>query len=342
MPEYLAPGVYVEEIHTGPRPIEGVSTSTAGFVGETERGPTRPTLVTSWPDYQRMVRWLRRPAAIHTRTIIICRTPFAASSTTAASGCSSRGCRSARPRPLGELRRDARVHDHPSASGPGEWGNQHPDRGEAGLGRAIARTGSAEPARPVVPHPGPLLPRRRAGSLRRSDGSDELANPNRHEPDAFEDFDNLSHDPTRPNFAMTVINGASQLIEVVSAPGPPTVGGVPRAISLDNRHDTWRGTRRLSRRRNGRSRRPNGPRGLLTIRDISLMALPDEVVDPNLSRPTPRSLRGDEGSVRDPQRARTERRHCPSHRPAARQLPTAPSTTRGCACSRRTRPTGLS
>ena len=42
MPEYLAPGVYVEEVSTGPRPIEGVSTSTAGFVGETERGPTRP------------------------------------------------------------------------------------------------------------------------------------------------------------------------------------------------------------------------------------------------------------------------------------------------------------
>ena len=53
MPEYLAPGVYIEEISTGPRPIEGVSTSTAGFVGETERGSTKPTLVTSWTDYQR-------------------------------------------------------------------------------------------------------------------------------------------------------------------------------------------------------------------------------------------------------------------------------------------------
>ena len=47
------PGVYVEEIQTGPRPIEGVSTSTTGFVGETERGPTKPRLVTSWPDYTR-------------------------------------------------------------------------------------------------------------------------------------------------------------------------------------------------------------------------------------------------------------------------------------------------
>ena len=39
MPEYLAPGVYVEEIEMGGKPIEGVSTSTAGFLGETERGP---------------------------------------------------------------------------------------------------------------------------------------------------------------------------------------------------------------------------------------------------------------------------------------------------------------
>ncbi|MFN8451293.1 MAG: hypothetical protein U0521_22605 [Anaerolineae bacterium] len=31
MPEYLSPGVYVEEIAAGPRPIEGVGTSTAGF-----------------------------------------------------------------------------------------------------------------------------------------------------------------------------------------------------------------------------------------------------------------------------------------------------------------------
>lgn len=53
MPEYLAPGVYVEEIELGPKPIEGVSTSTAGFLGEAERGPTNPRLVTSWLDYQR-------------------------------------------------------------------------------------------------------------------------------------------------------------------------------------------------------------------------------------------------------------------------------------------------
>jgi Bacteriophage tail sheath protein len=53
MPEYLAPGVYVEEAGKGPRPIEGVSTSTAGMAGQTERGPMVPRPVTSWTEYQR-------------------------------------------------------------------------------------------------------------------------------------------------------------------------------------------------------------------------------------------------------------------------------------------------
>lgn len=53
MPEYLAPGVFIEEIERGPRPIEGVATSTAAFLGEAERGPTMPLLVTSFNEYRR-------------------------------------------------------------------------------------------------------------------------------------------------------------------------------------------------------------------------------------------------------------------------------------------------
>ena len=54
MPEYLAPAVYVEEIDTGSKPIEGVSTSTAGLIGVTERGPVGvPILITSWGEYRR-------------------------------------------------------------------------------------------------------------------------------------------------------------------------------------------------------------------------------------------------------------------------------------------------
>src|SRR5437016_2772132 len=54
MPEYLAPAVYVEEIDTGSKPIEGVSTSTAGMVGVTERGPVNvPILITSFGEFTR-------------------------------------------------------------------------------------------------------------------------------------------------------------------------------------------------------------------------------------------------------------------------------------------------
>lgn len=52
MPEYLTPGVYTEEIEIGAKPIEGVSTSTAGFLGPTERGPISPELVTDFGNFQ--------------------------------------------------------------------------------------------------------------------------------------------------------------------------------------------------------------------------------------------------------------------------------------------------
>lgn len=54
MPEYLAPGVFIEEIERGPKPIEGVATSTAAFVGETARGAVKPQLITSHADYLRL------------------------------------------------------------------------------------------------------------------------------------------------------------------------------------------------------------------------------------------------------------------------------------------------
>lgn len=55
MAEYLAPGVYVEEFDSGVKAMEGVGTSTAGFLGLAERGPVtgRPVLLTSFAEYQR-------------------------------------------------------------------------------------------------------------------------------------------------------------------------------------------------------------------------------------------------------------------------------------------------
>jgi phage tail sheath protein FI len=67
MPEYLSPGVYIEEIDRGPRPIEATGTSTAVFVGYTEKAEdvreidgelvvndllNKPQLVTNWSQFR--------------------------------------------------------------------------------------------------------------------------------------------------------------------------------------------------------------------------------------------------------------------------------------------------
>ncbi|WP_225094783.1 phage tail sheath family protein [Streptomyces sp. CoH27] len=55
MPTYLTPGVYVEEVQSGARPIEGVGTAVAAFVGFAQRGPFHePTLVTNWDQYTQL------------------------------------------------------------------------------------------------------------------------------------------------------------------------------------------------------------------------------------------------------------------------------------------------
>ena len=52
MPTYLSPGVYVEEVTSGVRPIEGVGTAVGAFVGLAPTGPlNEPTLVTNWSQY---------------------------------------------------------------------------------------------------------------------------------------------------------------------------------------------------------------------------------------------------------------------------------------------------
>jgi phage tail sheath protein FI len=67
MPEYLAPGVFVEEVSFRSKSIEGVPTSTTGFAGMTRYGPvhyvdagirqgpttTEPKLVTSFTEFER-------------------------------------------------------------------------------------------------------------------------------------------------------------------------------------------------------------------------------------------------------------------------------------------------
>jgi uncharacterized protein len=65
--DYFAPGVYVEEVDRGSRPIEGISMSVAGFVGFTEdvRGDAelfRPILISNWSQY---LEYFAKPGSLH-------------------------------------------------------------------------------------------------------------------------------------------------------------------------------------------------------------------------------------------------------------------------------------
>src|SRR5260370_32684314 len=49
---YLSPGVYVEEVDRGSKPIEAVGTNTVGFLGESAMGPVnQAVLITNWSQY---------------------------------------------------------------------------------------------------------------------------------------------------------------------------------------------------------------------------------------------------------------------------------------------------
>jgi phage tail sheath protein FI len=56
MPEYLAPGVYVEETSFRAKSIEGVSTTTTGFIGPARSGPVDlpPDIITSLGEFERV------------------------------------------------------------------------------------------------------------------------------------------------------------------------------------------------------------------------------------------------------------------------------------------------
>src|SRR5690242_11741632 len=49
---YLTPGVYVEEVDRGPKPIEGVGTAVAAFLGIAEKGPIgQATMIANWTQF---------------------------------------------------------------------------------------------------------------------------------------------------------------------------------------------------------------------------------------------------------------------------------------------------
>jgi phage tail sheath protein FI len=273
MAEYLSPGVYVEEIETGPRPIEGVSTSTTGMVGQTERGPTVPRLVTSWEEY---TRWYgdyidRVPGGIACKFL-----PYAVKGFFDNSG---QRVFIARIVPTGATAASTNLAGSSGstlveANGPGLWGNH-----------ILVRITPAS----LAVSTGPTANWFRMTLLYYRDGIpnpfvdptdiNNFGNPNRKDPDVIEDYDNLSIIPTDSNYAQSEVNSASKLVVL-------TVGGRPNDVALPNAvltNGTGSGDPDITRYQ-GSTADPvdqqTGLLGLSRIRDISLLAVPDEVVLP--------------------------------------------------------------
>jgi Bacteriophage tail sheath protein len=263
MPEYLSPGVYVEEISTGPVPIEGVSTSTAGFVGQTARGPTAPTLVTSFIEFQRWFGGLLDPSISYL--------PFAAKGF-----FDNGGQRLFVARVVGNGATPASLNLAANltaeAIGPGIWGEQIFVRVQAS---SLQSGGAAVGFRLTILYYNVLPP------LPLVDPFDltKLNDANRREPSAVEDFDNLRIDPHSSEYVITVVNGSSQLIHfpapagAVALPAPAAaytaLAGAVAGVAPVTADYIGDGTLPTDRR--------TGLAGLEVIEEISILAVPDEV-----------------------------------------------------------------
>jgi phage tail sheath protein FI len=216
MPEYLAPGVYIEEIERGPRPIEGVSTSTAAFLGETERGPTTPRLVTSFNEYRRYFG-----GAFGTGKYM----PDALSGFFANGGHRAFICRIVKQGTLPATLAFGQLQL--VAAGPGDWGTGIHARVDDGTTIAKTAAGGTAPIgfRLRVAYWQSTLP---TGSSYPNpfDSADNAKLPR---PTLIEDFDDLSWDPASPDYYVKRLQGNSALVALAS-----TKADAPRVTKRDD------------------------------------------------------------------------------------------------------------
>jgi len=194
MPTLSYPGVYVQEVSGGVKPLDTASTSTAAFVGLSEMGPdTAPGLVTSWTDFQRgygsfisdgflahSVFQYFNNGGRQCYVVRVTRSNAATASVTVAN-------RAAAPVPGLTF----------SAKNKGAWGNSLLLKIE---------DGTLDPGNLFK-----LTVRRQADAAVLPDNPLDLA--------PLEVFDNLSIDPASPDYVVGVVGAGSSLIDVAVLAG---------------------------------------------------------------------------------------------------------------------------
>jgi phage tail sheath protein FI len=293
MPEYLSPGVYVEELATGPRPIEGVSTSTVGFVGQTERGPSTPRLVTSWLDFLRSYGgFSSQDFNSQTHSYL----PYCIKGFFDNGGLRAFVARvvsldragnppnPASPSTFALPTANANQNLTVEAIGPGDWGNRTFVRVDPGRPAGFRLTVLYYRITPPLPLVDPL-----------STDAQAIRNPNRRDPDAVEVYQASSVDPESSAYVVTTVNGASHLVGVGWS--NPNQAGVRPADTPGNAPGDPPGYVQLAGGDNGAGvvladyegniaspiPQRTGLAALDAVDDVSILCIPDEV-RPNLSQ----------------------------------------------------------
>jgi len=245
MPDYIAPGVFVEDSGPAPRPIEDVSTATAAMAGETERGPLAPQLITSWPQFTLCYGdFVDRTLPPATPNIYL---PYGVRGffenggrrlyVARVSGAGATTAQSALPGAGG----DTTI----AACGPGDWGNHivllaQPDAADAerfALQVLYFRDG--------IPANGP---------------ADRI-------PDAQEEFRGLT-----AGSAAATVNAASRLVRIVDCPAPPAASPWPGVVLQGGSSAPASTTEYLT-----------ALAALRDLEEPGLLAIPDEAAIPSLS-----------------------------------------------------------
>jgi phage tail sheath protein FI len=204
MPEFLAPGVYVEEIDLGVKPIEGVSTSTAGFLGPAERGPVAPQFITGLTQFMQVYGGFLTNSYLAYAVDGFFR---------------NGGQRCFVGRIVGANAATAEVDLGPvrgRALGPGDWGNRVFVKVE---NASLATAAHPELFKLTVYYWRTLPPAADGGNLVDPGDPRNRLHANRREADVLEVYDNLSPDPTSSDAYERRVNGISRLITMVREAG---------------------------------------------------------------------------------------------------------------------------
>jgi uncharacterized protein len=187
MPTLTYPGVYIEEVPSGARPIEAVSTSTAAFVGLAEMGPDEATRVTSWTEFQRSYGYFIADG-------------FLAHSVFQFFNNGGRQCYIVRVTRADAAVADVTVNNRLAAP-------------VAGLTFSAKNAGAWGNSLLLQIEDGTLNPGNEFRLSIRRQADPEVVPPNVRDITPLEVFDNLSMEPAAPNYVVSVLGSESALID---------------------------------------------------------------------------------------------------------------------------------